>query len=155
MNMKCPKCGKSHYRELGSTTTLMMWYPEYEDGKLINSNPNVTKESFECCECGAHFHTVNGGSPVLDETPEKAKSGATNILASGVTPTNSMKKIAGINIKLRKKARISVRCRICDEATDVHGDPNAPEYEFFICGKCKKAILKMRENMEKEQECLK
>ena len=155
MNMKCPKCGKSHYRELGCTTTCMMWHPEYKDGKLVNSNPNVTTESFKCCECGAHFHTVIGGEPVLDDKTESAKPDTTAVLASGVKPTNGSKKIAGFNIKLGNRVRASVKCRICDEATEVYGDINASEYNFFICDKCKKAILKMRENMEKEQECSK
>ena len=54
----CPKCGKSHYAYLYSTTTLLGWTPIYKDGKLISKDPNVTTNYLECMECGHHFTTT-------------------------------------------------------------------------------------------------
>ena len=71
--MKCPNCGKSHYRELGGTSTCVMWYPEYKDGKQINKNPNTLTMNYECCECGAKFHVNNNGDPILDCVPNLTK----------------------------------------------------------------------------------
>jgi len=48
----CPECGKSHYLMGGCTTTLMGWIPEFENGMLINENPNKTICSYKCLECG-------------------------------------------------------------------------------------------------------
>ena len=71
--MKCPNCGKSHYLETGGTSTCVMWYPEFKDGKQINKNPNTITMNYECCECGAHFHTDNNGDPILDFVPNRQK----------------------------------------------------------------------------------
>lgn len=54
-NHKCPKCGKSHYQVLYSTTTCLGWGPVYYNGKLINSNPNTTTTNCQCLECGERF----------------------------------------------------------------------------------------------------
>ena len=62
----CPKCGKSHYAYLYSTTTLVGWTPIYKDGKLITKNPNVTTNYLECMECGHHFTTTEDMSIGVD-----------------------------------------------------------------------------------------
>lgn len=51
----CPKCNKSHYRVLYMSQTAVMWYPEYVNGRLDNSNPNRTTYNCECVECGEQF----------------------------------------------------------------------------------------------------
>lgn len=59
----CPKCGKSHYSVMYSTTTLKGWCPVFKDGELVNRNPNITTTYVCCMECGESF--------AVKETPEE------------------------------------------------------------------------------------
>lgn len=73
--IKCPKCGKSHFKELSYSSDNSTWFldkcygisdsmfriqPEriYKDGKLANPEdftPSPSTTSFECLECGCNF----------------------------------------------------------------------------------------------------
>ena len=58
--IKCPKCGASHYYERYQTATAMAYYQEYIDGILQPTNdPNIYTHYCTCCECGANFYYTN------------------------------------------------------------------------------------------------
>jgi hypothetical protein len=62
--IKCPKCGKSHYRILTSQSTCV--YHPIEVGGVANpdSDPNIYTTELECCECGEQFGLVRRSGSV-------------------------------------------------------------------------------------------
>ncbi len=58
--IKCPYCGKSHYREGMTTFTAMYFPPIWKDGVNVNPDGNIHTTECECLECGRWFHIVNG-----------------------------------------------------------------------------------------------
>ena len=137
--MKCPNCGKSHYREMGGTSTCVMWYPEYKDGKQINKNPNTLTMNYECCECGAHFHTSNNGEPVLDVVPNLTKPAQYSVEINGeeILKTSPMSIPEFSAIEAAKGQYVTI-----DSDGVVHGMENAgclPNLNRYrkcqICGK--------------------
>lgn len=52
---KCPHCGESYYMQCYQSNILLMYYPIYKDGRIINDNPNKTTTYCTCLECGMDF----------------------------------------------------------------------------------------------------
>lgn len=52
----CPACLSLAAICLGTSATLMLWYP-YRDneGKFHSHNPNTHKTCFKCTECGTSY----------------------------------------------------------------------------------------------------
>lgn len=136
--MKCPHCGKSHYRELYGTSTCLGWSPEYKDGKLINHDPNILTMNYECCECGARFHTSNNGEPVLDKAGKSYSVEIDGQKVLDVTPMPIPEDLAG-----------SGEAVVIDSEGIVHGMENVGQMpdlnryrkcnicgKNFICGSC-------------------
>lgn len=81
--VKCPKCGKSHFRvkdDLGLTTLPFIFKPDpiYKDGKLQNpTEAEPIKVRCECLECGCNFrvetHDVFGEYRFIDEDEERRR----------------------------------------------------------------------------------
>ena len=53
--IKCPNCGSTHYVEHYSTSTAMGWIQEYNDGKLVGRDPNISTTYCSCCSCRHNF----------------------------------------------------------------------------------------------------
>lgn len=58
--IKCPYCGKSHYRMGGTTMSLVYYPPIYKDGVNINPDKNEYRTQCQCLHCGKVFYVVNG-----------------------------------------------------------------------------------------------
>ena len=82
--VKCPKCGKSHFRvkdSSGFTTLSFIFKPDpiYKDGELQNSTEaEPIKVRCECLECGCNFrveaHDVFGEYRFIDEDEERKEN---------------------------------------------------------------------------------
>ena len=59
--IKCPHCGKSHYRENYMTSTLIGWSPIVKDGVRNDHNPNTITTHCTCLECGKEFSINSKG----------------------------------------------------------------------------------------------
>lgn len=55
INVNCPHCGESYYRENYSTTTAVYYPPIYKDGVNINPDRNTTTTHCTCMNCGKNF----------------------------------------------------------------------------------------------------
>lgn len=81
--VKCPKCGKSHFRvkdDSGFTTLPFIFKPDpiYKDGKLQNpTEAEPITVRCECLECGCNFrveaHDVFGEYRFIDEDEERRR----------------------------------------------------------------------------------
>lgn len=81
--VKCPKCGKSHFRvkdDLGLTTLPFIFKPDpiYKDGKLQNpTEAEPIKVRCECLECKCNFrvetHDVFGEYRFINEDEERRR----------------------------------------------------------------------------------
>lgn len=56
----CPKCGKSYFQYLYSTTTLMYCPTIIKDGKVISYDTNKSTDYLKCLECGEEFTSSSG-----------------------------------------------------------------------------------------------
>lgn len=82
--VKCPKCGKSHFRvkdSSGFTTLSFIFKPEpiYKDGELQNpTEAEPIKVRCECLECKCNFrveaHDVFGEYRFIDEDAERKEN---------------------------------------------------------------------------------
>ena len=82
--VKCPKCGKSHFRvkdDSGFTTLPFIFKPDpiYKDGKLQNpTEAEPIKVRCECLECKCNFrveaHDVFGDYRFIDEDEERKEN---------------------------------------------------------------------------------
>ena len=68
--IKCPYCGKSHYREGITTSTAIYFQPIWKDGVNINPDKNIHTTECECLECGRWFEIVNGEAKTIENQPE-------------------------------------------------------------------------------------
>lgn len=51
----CPHCNSTHYVEHYSTSTAMGWISEYNMGKMVSRDPNISTTYCTCCECRHNF----------------------------------------------------------------------------------------------------
>lgn len=82
--VKCPKCGKSHFRvkdDSGFTTLAFIIKPEpiYKDGELQNpTEAEPIKVRCGCLECGCNFrvetHDIYGDYRFIDEDEERKEN---------------------------------------------------------------------------------
>ena len=71
--IKCPHCGKSHYREDYMTSTAMGWSPIVKDGVRYDEDPNIHTTHCTCLECGGEFTFDNRGDISKGRTGEEIK----------------------------------------------------------------------------------
>ncbi len=71
--IKCPHCGKCHYREDYTTATALGWYHIIKDGVDISENPNTQTTHCTCLECGGEFAFDNKGNITKGRTGEEIK----------------------------------------------------------------------------------
>ena len=63
-NVKCPKCGKSHFM-LGPSFTTCVYCPTIiKDGKVVSDDVNQTTTQCTCQECGTIFY-INKNNEVI------------------------------------------------------------------------------------------
>ena len=72
-NIKCPKCGASHFWVNNSVSTTLYSPIEYLDGEIISNDPNYHTYNCTCAECGELFsYTIHQGElyfePMIDVT---------------------------------------------------------------------------------------
>ena len=137
--MKCPKCGKSHYRELGGISTCVMWYPEYKDGKQVNNNPNTITMNYECCECGAKFHINNNGEPILDVIPEPVAEARPYITidSDGIISGLDDSEICAAQLNRYRKCQICGKTFIC--GSSISGGIG-PDTDKYLCDECAESL---------------
>lgn len=149
--MKCPNCGKSHYREVYSTSTCLGWHPEFKDGVQINKDPNTLTTHYECCECGAKFHTSNFSEPILDCVPNLTTTNESNenssatpiaegqyitIDAAGIV--HGMENVGTIpNMNRYRTCQICGKTFICGPSTSCGIGPDKDKY---ICDECAESL---------------
>ena len=71
--IRCPHCGKCHYREDYTTATALGWYHIIKDGVDISENPNTYTTHCTCLECGGEFTFDNKGEVTKGRTGEEIK----------------------------------------------------------------------------------
>jgi len=160
--MKCPYCGKSHYRELYGTSTCLGWSPEYKDDKLINHDPNTLTMNYECCECGARFHTNNNGEPILDSPGKKYSVEIDGQKVLDVTPMPIPEALAGSgeavvidgdgvvhgmeNVGIIPDMNRYRKCQICGK-TFICGSSGSigigPDTDKYMCDECAEGLRKL------------
>lgn len=151
--MKCPHCGKSHYRELYGTSTCLGWSPEYKDGKLVNHDPNILTMNYECCECGARFHTSNNGEPVLDSsdknyseildmpTPEDLVGDDKSVIIDSDGVVHGMENVNQMpGLNRYRRCNICGKDFICGSSVSTGIGPDADKY---ICDECAEGLRKL------------
>lgn len=58
----CTTPGWCKINDLGSTTTLLAWKPQYDgDGNQLNHDPNTIETTFECVTCKQKWKRVTRG----------------------------------------------------------------------------------------------
>ena len=157
--MKCPNCGKSHYREVYSTSTCLGWHPEFKDGVQINKDPNTLTTHYECCECGAKFHTSNFSDPILDKPGKSYSVEIEGQKVLDVTPMSIPKDLVGssetvvidsngvihgmenvgtiTNMNRYRTCQICGKDFICGSCISTGIGPNKDKY---ICDECAKSL---------------
>ena len=68
-NIKCQKCGASHFWINNGVSTALYSPIEYLDGKIISNDPNYHTYNCTCAECNTTFsYTIyHGGLASLNE----------------------------------------------------------------------------------------
>lgn len=63
--IKCPKCGKTHYEMGVSTSTSMYCAPVVDEDGVHIKDPNIYTTECKCLECGQKFNICQCGNKVV------------------------------------------------------------------------------------------
>ena len=157
-DIKCPYCGKSHFRVGGSITTAMYCPTIIKDGKVVSVDGNTSTTEFYCLECEKTFKQVskNGESVIEKVEPQPIASLSISdndppynitIDSDGiVSGTENLEIIPNLNLDRYRK------CNICDK-TFVCGpcmqSGIGPDTDKYICDECANRLKKLLYGEEK------
>ena len=146
--VKCPKCGKSHFRvkdSSGFTTLSFIFKPEpiYKDGELQNpTEAEPIKVRCECLECKCNFrveaHDVFGEYRFIDEDAERKE--------------NERKLAEGFKVLNRKTEKnIADELLICDIKVAENTMPYTTDTSQNILDRLNILETKVNQLMEKDK----
>ncbi len=106
--VKCPYCGKSHFREDYYTSTCLGWTSVVQDGVRYDNDPNIHTTHCTCLKCGGEFSFDNKGGLYKGKTPEEVKQSMSNFSLS--SPIDLTSPLQVTSLKNYKSPSLIVNC---------------------------------------------